>query len=1030
MILSDIFIRRPVFAIVVNALLVALGLYGLIRLPVSELPAFDVPVVTVTTVLTGASPEQIESEITSRIEEGVGSIAGVDYMTSTSAAGLSVITVTFKDTEAGSPLEKVRAKIDLVRQDLPSDAEEPTVQQLSSDQIPVMYLSLNSDTRSPMELTELFETVVRTPLASLSGAGEVTLLGERAYAIRVKLDAVKLAAYDLTPAAIRTAIQQNNVSLPLGEVRIAGSRIDIEADTLLHSVREFEQIPILSDETFAVRLRDVAHVVVEADNTTTGVLIDGRQGLAFGMLRAAGANALDIAKGVRALLPDLRAVLPTDVTLDIAFDSTVYIQESVDEVFDTLIEAVVLVVLVLMLFLGSWRASAVTLVTIPISLIGTFAFMAYMGYSLNMFSLLAVVLSVGLVVDDAIVDVENVQRLIGRGLDPMAAAFVGSREIGFAVVATTLTLASVYLPIGFLPGLMGKLFSEFAFTLAVAVLISGFISRTLSPMMCAYMLRPRGKPHLLEPAIDRLTRGYRRSLDWSLRRRWLVFLVFFLVGGASLSATGKLSGELAPTEDQGYVFVRFSGSSAITYDRLEDKGREVSTLMAEVPEGNNSLILLGTPDANAGIGILVLKPLAERGRSAQTIGAELQTKLRDLPGLVVDVLDPGALSGGGQLPIQMVVRSTGDFPQLEAAMDALVEKAGEQSWLQNPQSSLEITNRRISVDIDRRVTDALGIDANEIATAISTAVGQYQISTFTYGTRRYNVILELTGHFGIRSEIGLLNVVTASGIKIPLQQVVRLSDSVGSTRLEHLNAQRSAVLSAGLGQGAALGTALDDLEALARASLPPGMTVDWTGPSRQFKDANAAAGVVFILALFFIFAFLAAQFESFRDPFVVLLVVPFSILGGMVALAAWGGSLNLYSGIGLITLIGLVAKQGILITEFANQLREAGRDIREAVAEAAATRLRAILMTTVSMIAGALPLIYNTGSGANGRGQIGMVIIGGLTIGTLLALYVVPATYTLLSRRVRPVLPRPPSDEEAHAMLHGQYQRPDGASAS
>lgn len=1030
MILSDIFIRRPVFAIVVNALLVALGLYGLARLPVSELPAFDVPIVTITTTLTGSSPEQIESEITSRIEEAVGSIAGVDYMTSTSAAGISAITVTFRDTEIGSPLEKVRAKIDLVRQDLPSDADEPTVQQLSSDQIPVMYLSLNSRTRSAMELTELFETAIRTPLASLSGVGEVTLLGERAYAIRVKLDAVKLAAYDLTPAAIRTAIQQNNVSLPLGEVKIAGSRVDIEADTLLHSVREFEQIPILSDETFAVRLKDIAHVVVEADNTTTGVLVDGRQGLALGMLRAAGANALDIAKGVKALLPDLRAVLPTDVTLDVAFDSTVYIQESVDEVFSTLVEAVVLVVIVLMLFLGSWRASAVTLVTIPISLIGTFAFMAYMDYSLNMFSLLAVVLSVGLVVDDAIVDVENVQRLIGRGLDPLAASFVGSREIGFAVIATTLTLASVYLPIGFLPGLMGKLFSEFAFTLAMAVLISGFISRTLSPMMCAYMLRPRGKPHLLETAIERLAQRYRRSLDWSLRHRWLIFLVFFLVGGGSLAAASRLSGELAPSEDQGYIFARFIGASAIAYERLEDRGRQIAAIMSDVPEGRNSLILLGTPDANAGIGILVLKPLDQRARSAQVIGTELQARLRDIPGLTVDVLDPGALSGGGQLPIQMVVRTTGDFPQLEAAMDALVEKARQQPWLQNPQSSLRIANRRVSVDIDRTVTDALGIDTNEIATAISTAVGQYQISTFTYGTRRYNVILELTGHFGIQQEIGLLNIVTASGIKIALQQAVRMADSVGSNRLEHFNAQRSATLSAGLGEGASFGTALDDVEALARDTLPPGMTVDWTGPSRQFKEANAAAGVVFVLALFFVFAFLAAQFESFRDPFVILLVVPFSILGGMLALAAWGGSLNLYSGIGLITLIGLVAKQGILITEFANQLREAGRDIREAVAEAAATRLRAILMTTVSMIAGALPLIYNTGSGANGRAQIGMVVIGGLTIGTLLALYVVPATYTLLSRRVRPVLATPPSDEEAQAMLHGKFKRADGASSS
>lgn len=1025
MILSDIFIRRPVFAIVVNALMVALGLYGLFKLSVSELPSFDVPVVTITTALPGASSDQIETQVTTLLEERIGSISGVDYMTSTSSSGLSAISVTFRDDNSvTNPLEAIRAKLDLAIAELPSDAETPILQQLSTDQIPVMYLSLSSKTRSALELTELVQTVIRTPLATVSGVGEINLLGERKYAIRIQMYPARLAAYDLTPSDIKTAVQGGNVNLPLGEIEVSGRRVDVTADTELATVKGFQNIAVLSSDRFSVRLKDVADVVVAADTTDTGVLINGQEGLAIGVLRASGANALSVAKGVKDLLPQLRAILPTDVTLDVAFDSTVFIQESVTEVFDTLIIAVVLVVVVILLFLGSPTASFVTLITIPISLIGTFAFMSFMDYSLNTFSLLAIVLAVGLVVDDAIVDVENVQRLIAHGLNPLQAAFVGSREIGFAIVATTLTLASVYLPIGFLPGLMGTLFSEFAFTLVAAVVISGFISRTLSPMMCAYLLRSRTKPHLVERAVGHLERRYRRSLDWGLGHRWVIYLASIVVGGLCIVATSKLPGELAPVEDRGYIYVQFAAAPSITYERLTETGQTLSKLMGEVPEGVSSLVLLGTPDANSGIGILMLTPSTGRDRSAQEVGKALETTLREIPGLDVSVLDPGALSGGGQLPIQMVVRTTSDYQALEETMDGLLEEARTKPWLDNPSSSLRISSPRMEVDVDRPAADILGINVLEIATSIATATGSFQISTFIYGGRTYNVLLELDTKHEVRQDIGLLTVADEKGELIPLRRLVTVHSTVGAASLEHFNGQRSATLSAGLGQGAALGDVLTELEAMAQAKLPPGTSIDWLGASRQLKQANAAAGLVFLLALLFIYGFLAAQFESFRDPFVVLLVVPFSVLGGTVALSFVGGSLNLYSGVGLITLIGLVAKQGILVTEFANQLREAGRGIREAAAEAAATRLRPILMTSISMIAGAVPLLYSTGSGAKGREQIGAVIVGGLIVGTLLALYVVPATYTLLSRRHRPPLPTPPSDEEAGRMLHAQFERP------
>lgn len=1023
MIISDIFIRRPVFAIVVNALMVALGLYGLARLSVSELPSFDVPVVTITTVMAGASPDQMETQVTTLIEEKVGAIAGVDYLTSTSSAGLSTISVTFRDDSDASPLEAVRAKLDLATAELPADAETPTVQQLSSDQIPVMYLSLSSETRSALELTELVETALRTPISTVSGVGDISLLGERQYAIRIQIYPAKLAAYGLTASDVKAAVEGSNVNLPLGEVDLAGRRVNVTADTALSTVRGFEAVPVLTADRFTVRLKDVADVVVGADATTTGVLIDGAGGLAIGVQRAAGANALSVARDIKALLPQLRAVLPTDVTLQVAFDSTVFIEESVNEVFETLIIAVVLVVLVILLFLGSPTASFVTLITIPISLIGTFAFMSLMDYSLNTFSLLAIVLAVGLVVDDAIVDVENVQRLIARGLNPLQAAFVGSREIGFAVIATTLTLASVYLPIGFLPGLMGTLFAEFAFTLVAAVVISGFISRTLSPMMCAYLLRSRAKPHLVERFIERLAVRYRASLDWSLKRRWVVFLASAGIGALCIAVTTRVPGELAPVEDRSYIYAQFSAAPSVTYDRLTEHAETISKAMKEVPEGIRSLVLLGTPAANSGIAILMLTPVSERDRSAQAVGKALETTLRDIPGLDVSVLNPGALSGGGQLPVQMVVRTTADYVTLNTVMEDLLDDARKQPWLDNPTSSLQIASPQVEIDVDRPVADSLGIDMLDIATAVATATGQFKMTTFSYGGRTYNVVMELDTKHEVGEDIGLLTVADGSGSLIPLRRLLHINRSVAAATLEHFDGQRSATLSAGLGSGASLGTVLTELEALARAKLPAGTSIDWLGASRQLKQADAAAGLVFLLALFFIFGFLAAQFESFRDPFVVLLVVPFSVLGGTVALSAVEGSLNLYSGIGLITLIGLVAKQGILVTEFANQLREAGRDIREAAAEAAATRLRPILMTSISMIAGAVPLLFATGSGANGREQIGAVIVGGLIVGTLLALYVVPATYTLLSRRHRPPLPAPPSNEEAREMLHGQFDR-------
>ncbi|AHC73693.1 acrB/AcrD/AcrF family protein [Candidatus Endolissoclinum faulkneri L5] len=1010
MILSDIFIRRPVFAIVVNALIVAISLYGLFKLSVGELPSFNVPVVTINTALPGASSEQIETQITTLIEERIGSVPGIDYITSTSTPGMSSIVVTFRDNEnVDNPLEKIRAKLDLAIAELPIDANTPLLQQHNTDEIPVIYLSLSSNTRSAMELTELIQTVIRTPLTTVSGVGEIKLLGERKYAIRVHVYPSKLAAYGLTTLDIKSAVQSSTVNMPMGDVELSGQRINISADTALATVREFENIPILNEDRFSVRLKDVADVIVAADSTETGVLINGHEGLAISVLRASDANSVSVAKGVNALIPQLRSMLPIDVNIEVAFDSTVFIQDSIAEVFNSLIIAVVLVVIVVLLFLGSLNAAFIILITIPISLIGTFSFMNFMNYSLNTFSLLAMVLAVGLVVDDAIVDVENVQRLISRGLSPLRAAFIGSREIGFAIVATTLTLASVYLPIGFLPGIMGKLFSEFAFTLVSAVIISGFTSRTLSPMMCAYLLRPRGSPYLIEQVMGYIESIYRRSLDWALHHRGFIYIVSLLAGGVCTVFTVALPSEVAPSEDRDYIYVQFSFESSISYDRLHKMGQTLSVMMDKLPERKSSLVLLGTPEPSSGIGILMLTPSNERKRSAHQVGKILETKLLEIPGLDASVLDPGSLSGGGQQPVQMVVRTIAGYESLAKTINVLLKEASGTTYLSNPTSSLEMNSSYLKFDVDRSTAGINGVKVIDIASTIATATSSFQIKTFTYGGKNYNILLELDIDSDVFRDIGLLEVPNNKGKLIPLHSLVSLQSVVGATRLEHFNGQRSATIKAGLRNGAAIGAALGELQDVVQENLPPTSSIDWLGATRQLKQANASLVLVFLLALLFIYGFLATQFESFRDPFVVLLVVPFSVLGGTVVLSIIGGSINLYSGVGMVTLIGLIAKQGILVTEFANQLREGGLDLRTAIVDAAVTRLRPILMTSISMISGALPMLYSTGSGAHGREHIAAVIVGGMIIGTILALYLVPVTYTFLSRRHRPILPVPPS---------------------
>jgi multidrug efflux pump len=1014
---SDPFIQRPVLAIVCSAIFVVLGMFALTRLPVSELPSFNVPFVSIVTTYPGTSPEQVEQQLTVPIEQAVSSVPGIDTIVSSSAAGVSTIQINFTATaDPAQVANEVRAKVTGMLSQLPKDAQLPTVNQLSSDSSPVIYLSLMSDSLSLPELTDVAERLVRPRLVTVPGVAAAQILGQRRYAIRVALDSVKLAARATSVTDIVAALQGQNVNLPSGSVDRAGQSVPVIANTTLNLPEEFNNLVLKSGPDWTLRLNDVGRASVGSETPTSGVLVNGKTGLAISILRQSDANALDVAKGVLAALPGIQADLPVTAKLDVAFDSSLYIKASVNRVFSTIVEAVLLVTLVVLIFLASLRAALISLVTIPISLIGTLGFMQAMGYSINTFTLLAMVLAVGLVVDDAIIDVENVKRHIREGRTPLDASFIGSREIGFAIVATTATLASVFLPIGLMPGLLGSLFSQFAFTLSAAVIISGITSRTLSPMMCAYILKPdEGRfSRFIEARFNSLSAGFARSLDFLLRHRWLFVPITVLVAGIAYQAAIKLTLEIVPVEDPGYVFVMFQGEPGASYDNMFSEAGKLNKIFEGVEERQSSLIIVGSSSLNSGLAFLVLKPWEERQRSASQIGAAITADINAIPGLSSSIIDPNPLAGGGQAPVQFVIRTTGDYKDLAGVMDSFMAKAKSEMDLRNAQSNLVLSIPRVNVQIDRGLASTLKVTESSIGNTLATLMGSLAVNEFAWQGNSYNVFLGMDA--GKADSIGAVSEVairSADGKLLPLISFIKVTNTAGPETLSRFNQLPAAQLTATLPPGASLGPALDKLEALARDTLPKGYSYDFTGPSRQMKQANADVGLVFLLALVFIFMFLSAQFESFRDPATILIVVPFAITGALVGLAMVQGGVNIYSAIGMIALVGLVAKNGIIIVEFANQQRDEGVDLRKAVVTGASLRLRPILMTSAATVLGAVPLLLDTGPGSVGRNHIGAVIVGGMLFGTVISLYVVPLIYMMITRRKRWVLPKAPAEEAA-----------------
>jgi multidrug efflux pump len=871
-----------------------------------------------------------------------------------------------------------------------------------------------------LELTDYVDRFVVDRLKNLTGVADVTIFGERRYAMRIWVDRERLAAYNLTVQDIETALRTQNVELPSGRIESQDREFTILSRTGLTTPEQFESIVVKLADGYQVKMRDVARVELGAADTRRDSTFNGKTTVTVGIVKQAVANPLDVSSALRQVLPEINDSLPEGMTSEIGNDSAVFIDRSIKAVYTTILEAVGLVVIVILFFLRTLRASIIPVVTIPISLIATFALMYAFGFSINTLTLLAMVLAIGLVVDDAIVVLENIYRHIEDGMEPVAAAIRGSREIGFAVVAMTLTLAAVYAPIAFSPGRTGRVFLEFALTLAGAVIVSGFVALTLTPMMCSKLLKHRSNPGRLYLAVERgfeaFESGYRSVLRGTLRVRWLVVLVAAGVAGSSAVFFMSLPSELAPVEDRGVLQVRGSAPEGATLSYTGRYARQVSQLIAQVPEVASSLLIVGFPDVTDFIAIGRLKDWAERDVKQQDLAAALTPQLSRIPGVRAFANNPPSLGQrGSSRPVEFVIQTSGTYEQLQEYVSTLLERVNDYPGLTNVDTDLKLNKPEFRIALDRAKVADLGLDVSVVGRTLETLLGGRQVTRFEANGEQYDVYVQLAAEDRASPQtLSTIYLRSPRGEMIQLSNIVTVTESVAPKDLRRFNQLRAVTLSANLAPGTSLGDALNFLESTARDVLPSNVQTDLAGQSREFRAASQSLAVVFVLALGFIYLVLAAQFESFRDPLIILITVPLSMTGALAALYWTGGSLNVFSQIGLVTLVGLITKHGILIVEFANQQQEAGMQRLEAVIEAAVLRLRPILMTTGAMVLGAIPLALAEGAGAESRQQIGWVIVGGMSLGTLLTLFVVPTVYTLVGRKHRP--------GEVHEAAHPAHQ--------
>jgi multidrug efflux pump len=1012
---TDLFIRRPVLAMVVNLLIIIAGLQAIRSINVRQYPRSDNAVVTVTTVYVGASAELVRGFITTPLERVIAAADGIDYIQSQSAQGLSTISVRLKiNYDPIKALSEISSKVDQVRGDLPPEAEVPILNVESADsQFASAYLSFTSEVLQQNQITDYLVRVVQPRLSSISGVQRAEILGARTFAMRIWLKPERMAAYNISPAQVRQALAANNFLAAVGQTKGALVQVNLTANTDLRSVPEFKRLVIFERDGAIVRLEDIASVVLGAEDYDTVVRFSGQTAVFMGIWPLPNANSIDVIERVRVEMEAIQSQLPTGLQARIAYDATNYITNAIREVLNTLGDTLLIVVVVIFLFLGSFRSVLIPVVAIPLSLIGAVFLMQVFGFTLNLLTLLAIVLSVGLVVDDAIVVVENVERHLSEGQSPLDAALMGARELVGPIVAMTITLAAVYAPIGLQGGLTGSLFREFALTLAGAVVISGVVALTLSPMMSRRLLKPgmaeRGFAGKIARDFKRFRRFYGRLLDVTLDSRPAVYTVWIAVSLLTIPLYTLSPKELAPNEDEGVIFGIIDASADATVDQTSRFTAAVNQAYLSVPETQFTFQITRP---NSGFAGMVVQPWGERQRNIFQILPEVQQKVRTIPGVRTLPVLPPALPGGGQFPVEFILAATVDSEQLLPFAQALQLKAMQSGMFAFPPIiDVKIDQPQSEIVIDRDKTAELGLDLQQVGSDMAAMIGGNFVNRFDIAGRSYKVIPQIQRVDRLNpDQLKNVYVTGPSGRLVPLSTIATLRSSTvprSLNRFQQLNAVKISGVSV-----RPLDEALQFLEDEAAKILPKGYVIDYTGESRQLRSEGNRFLYTFALAVILIFLVLAAQFNSFRDPFVILAgSVPLAIFGALIFTFlrmpdpnvnfwthGWTTTLNIYSQIGLVTLVGLVSKNGILIVEFANQLQEQGQPKRQAVRQAAITRLRPILMTSAATIAGHFPLTLVTGAGAEARNSIGLVLVGGMAVGTFFTLFVIPSIYMLVAR--------------------------------
>lgn len=1000
---TDIFIRRPILAVVVSLLILLVGGAALFSLPVREYPNMESATIVVDTGYPGATQDVMQGFVTTPIAQAIATANGIDYLTSTSTLGKSQVKAKLVlNADADRAMTEILAKVQQVKYRLPAGANDPVITKMTDGASAVQYIAFVSDTLPVPQITDFAARIAQPLITAVPGVASAEISGGQTLAMRVWIDPIRLAARGLSAGDIAAALRANNVQSAPGRLKGTDTAINITAGTDLRDLDAFRQMVVKRVDGGIVKLGDVATVEIGGQNYDSNAMSSGRRAVSIAITPTPDGNPLEIVKAVKALIPDMQRVAPPSVEVVSQFDVAHFVNASIDEVSHTLVEAIVIVVIVIFLFLGSLRAVLIPVVTIPLSLVGTAALMLAFGFSLNLLTLLAMVLAIGLVVDDAIVVVENIHRHIEEGLSPVRAALLGAREIVGPVIGMTLTLAAVYAPIGLMGGLTGALFREFAFTLAGSVVVSGVVALTLSPMMSSLLLNSQMNEGKLSRAIEhnmqRATDRYSRLLGATLAARPAVLLVGAVVMGAIIILFTGAQRELAPQEDQGYVFVQTKAPQYANVDYTTRYAHEVEQMFRGLPEYVSSWFDNGTDGLNNGFGGVILKEWEERERGADAIQAELNAKGSGVTGVYAAAFQAPALpASSGGLPVQMVIRSSDDFTTLYEALEKVKGAAWQSGLFAFVDSDLAFDSPEARISIDRAKAGEMGITMEAVADTLATMVGENYVNRFNWHDRSYDVIAQVPAAQRLTPDnLGQYHIKTASGALVPLSTVTKVEMRPEANRLSQFNQMNSATLSAILAPGVTMGQAVDFLES---QPLPTGTSVDWLSDSRQYVTEGDRLTISFGFALIVIFLVLAAQFESFRDPLVILVTVPLAICGALVPLWLGYATLNIYTQIGLVTLIGLISKHGILMVSFANQIQKhEGLDRIAAIRKSAAVRMRPVLMTTAAMVAGLVPLLFANGAGASSRFDIGIVVVMGMLIGTLFTLFVLPTVYSLIAR--------------------------------